>query len=263
MRSSSPAGTPGPRSRTADREPRRVALHGHLHGRTLRTIAHGVAQHVLDRAAQQIAIAVDHAMRRADGLALCSPWRCLRSSASRTTSSITSSTSNGLALEGRVGAVEACKLQHLADERVEALDLVLHSIELACGIGARLAREAEREAHPREGRAQLVRDVAQQPRDGAAVGAQSVGHGIEIAREHRDLVLAALETLRSRAHRDARRRARARPPACAGSARSSAARATSSRTRSRRARCREYAAEIPGRLSAPKMLGRRGTSNTV
>ena len=231
-----------PRSAVAnrDREPRRAAFDCHLHGRTLRTIAHGVTQHVLDRAAQQLPIAAHHAMRRPDGLHLAALGGAFeRGIAHHLVDHLVDV--ERLALEGYVGAVEARELQHLADEHVETLDLALHPIELTCGIGARLAREAEREAHPREGRAQLVRDIAQEPREGAAIGAQPVGHGVEFAREHRDLVLAALEA-RAHAHVETlRRRARARPPACAGSARSSAARATSSRTRSRRARCREYA----------------------
>ena len=39
-----------------------------------------------------------------------------------------------------------------------------------------------------------MRDVAQQPRDGDAVGSQLVGHGVEVPGEHRQFVLAALET---------------------------------------------------------------------
>ena len=36
-------------------------------------------------------------------------------------------------------------------------------------------------------------DVAQQLSDGAAIGAQLVRHGVEIARQHRELVAAPLE----------------------------------------------------------------------
>jgi hypothetical protein len=47
-----------------------------------------------------------------------------------------------------------------------------------------------------------VRDIAQQPGEGAPIGAQSIGHGVEFAREHRDLVFAAFEA-RAHAHVEA------------------------------------------------------------
>jgi hypothetical protein len=99
---------------------------------------------------------------------------------------------------------------------------------------------------------------------GAAIGLQLIGHGVEIPRQHREFVLAPLES-RADAHVEllgfSGERARALLE-CAESARSSAAPATSWRARSRSARCTGWSAEMPGRLNAPKMLGRRGTNRT-
>ena len=174
------------------REPRIVPLDRHIHRRTLGTIAHCIAQHVFDRASQQIAVAVDQGPRGAAGLDAAALGGALEVRIAHDFLDYLVHI-EGLALERRVGAGELRELEHLADQRIQALDFPLQPVELAREIGARLARESEREAHPRKRRAQLVRYVAQQPRDGAAVGAQPVGHGIEITRKHRELVLAALE----------------------------------------------------------------------
>ena len=98
-----------------------------------------------------------------------------------------------LAFVGRFGTVQPREFQHLADQRVEPLDLVFHSIELARQLRHRLARESDGDPHAAQRRTQLVRNIAQQLGHRGAIGAQLVGHGVEVPRQHRDFVLAPFE----------------------------------------------------------------------
>src|SRR5271168_2161415 len=134
---------PGSAVANGDRESGRAALDRHFHGRALRTIAHGVAQHVLDRAAQELAAAAHDGARRPVGLHPTALGGAFEFGITHDFIDHLVDV-HCLALEGHVGAVEAGELQHLADEDVETLDLALHAIELAHGIGARLTRDAER-----------------------------------------------------------------------------------------------------------------------
>ena len=98
-----------------------------------------------------------------------------------------------LSRERDIGAVQPRQLQHLADERIEAFDLALQPVQLARDVGGRLACEPEGDAHSGQRRTQLMGDVAQQPRDGAAVGPQLIRHGIEVPRQYREFVAAPLQ----------------------------------------------------------------------
>ena len=179
--------------------------------------------------------------------------------ASRTTSSITSSRSKVSRSLKRIGAVQARELQYLADQRIETLDLALQPIQLARKVRRRLARQPQRDAHAGERRAQFVRDVAQQLGGCAAIGPQLIRHGVEVARQHREFVLAPLETGADAHARDFPKPARARLLECGEWARvrcSASHQLVSALTTSAMQR---MVREIAGRLSAPKMLGRRGT----
>ena len=117
--------------------------------------------------------------------------------ASRTTSSITSSRSN---VSRANGASVPCRRASfntwLISESSRSISRS-NPVQLTREVGGRLARQPQRDAHSGERRTQLVRDVAQQLRDGAAIGPQLIRHGVEIARQHREFVPASLE---SRAH---------------------------------------------------------------
>ena len=229
MRSRSPAGTPGPWSRTRIESPAVAALDADVDARALRTIAHGVAQHVLDRAAQQFAVAVYGAARGRPELDVAILGGALEIRVAHDLLDHFVDVER-LAVEPRLGAVQSRELENLADQAVEPLDLALHAVELPRRVRRRLAREADGEAHARERRAQFMRDIAQQPGERARVGAQLVGHRVEVAASTASSSLRS-SSRRSRARRGSRRPARARPPGCVGSARSGAARATSWRTR--------------------------------
>ena len=90
-----------------------------------------------------------------------------------------------LPLEGCIGAVQPRQFENLADETVETLDLTFQAVQLALQIAARMTRESKGDAHSRQWRTQFVRDVAQQLRDGIAVGTQLIRHGVEVACQHR------------------------------------------------------------------------------
>ena len=96
-------------------------------------------------------------------------------------------------LEGERGrvALEACVVEDVADESIEALGFALHAVELLRRARRVLPREADGHLHAGERRAQLVGDVAQQPLAGRDQRAQALGHGIELAAQHTELVAPA------------------------------------------------------------------------
>src|SRR5262245_28026992 len=84
-------------------------------------------------------------------------------------------------------SLEARQREDLRDERVEALDLALRFRTRAP------ARELEGDPEARERRAELVRDVAEEPSLGVDEGFDAVGHDVEIVGEVGQLIASAAE----------------------------------------------------------------------
>src|SRR5690606_30821940 len=131
------------------------------HGRSDGREANSVAQYVLDRAAQQTLIAIDHDARawyrihtfvRGAGL----DARILHDLAHEYRQV------DRLSCQHRLGSSQLRQLQHLADQRIETLGFQLDAIELASNVLSWSTRQSQRDAHARKRRAQLVRHATQQ-----------------------------------------------------------------------------------------------------
>ena len=146
---------------------------------------------------------------------------------------------------------------HVADELVELLGLALDPREIGLrGLLSAPLRERERHADPRERRAQLVRDVAQQRLLVGHERLDPLGHRVEVARERADLVLAACERpADARVERAGRERAaRLLQP---HDRRGQIAREQQRRRRDREQRDAETATCVPGHIkSAEERHGR-------
>ena len=99
------------------------------------------------------------------------------------------SRSTGVALVARRFELEPLEREQLPDHLVEPLRFELHPVErLARLRAASPPRQPQGDAQTRERRAQLVRDVAEQPALGRHEGLEPLGHVIEVVAEIGELV---------------------------------------------------------------------------
>ena len=165
-----------------------VARQGDLHGRFARRIADGVADHVLHGAAQQLRIAL-HRHRLA--LLVFQPAAVRR----RFDRGIVHQLLHQLVQAQRVAAQRrgiafgARHLEQLAHQRVEPVGFLLNAVQRGVEVVAR-ARQLHRHAQARQRRAQLVRNVQQQPALGGQQGLDAVRHAVEGARQLAQFVAA-------------------------------------------------------------------------
>ena len=100
---------------------------------------------------------------------------------------------DGLGGNARPVGAQPRQGQELADQRVQPFRLLLDPVELQTGARTALPRQAECHAHSCQRRAQLVRDVLQQPFLRIDLLLQPAGHGIEVAGQSAQLVAATAD----------------------------------------------------------------------
>src|ERR1700733_9475391 len=145
-----PGGDPGAAVADQNRDIRAGPRDGNVDARVLGAVAYGVAQHVLDGASHQVAVAVDGGLCRAlepDPAILDGPFE-VRVAHHFFDHFVEV---EGFAHERCIRAVQPRELQNLADQGVETFDLALQAVQLARQVGGRLAGQSEGYTHSRPG----------------------------------------------------------------------------------------------------------------
>ena len=165
----------------------RVTPHADRDRGALARVPDRVAHHVLDGAVQQLGIAEHDGVARLGNLDL--PAAALRLERGILRHLAHDVREIDRLSGGRGGsALQPGQHQELRDQRVQALGFALDAVQDRLILTPLLARETERDVETRQRRAQLVRNVAQQPSLGRDQRIQPLGHAIEVPAELHELV---------------------------------------------------------------------------